>query len=200
MNDAEMMDVINHIADDAERHRHDSRCDSRQYATGNPPHDYWGKAARFARSIGFTLIHGWEPRDEIGEGCDGYTTAYIPPCPGCGGLHGKPQTIIIAPDLNPAQEFAVVSHELAHAYLNHPPKNADVLGARRFLSMITGTSGRDPRQETSAHLASMAACAANGLYPHYSSTCYVKQASSHVEGSERHAAFLAGRAIAEALA
>lgn len=207
MNDQEMKDVIDWYADTAARSRYLEHYPVAQYAVGQPPADYWQKGVRFARSLGFTLKHGWEPRIKSGPGCDGHTVGYAPEdeCPGCGDFH-EPHVIVIAPDLNPAREYAVLCHELAHAYLHHAPHTyrewAEWL-LSQMMSPLPEEKTEDFSDEVTAHLASIAACKANGLRIHKTGLGYLRD---RVEGfrrligeKERYAALLAGRAIAAAM-
>lgn len=182
-----------------------------QYAVGQPPRDYWGKAARFARTLGYTLEHSPKPR-EIDPACDGVTAGYIPEgmrnraC-SCGRIHdpGESFTIAIAPGLNPAKEYAVVCHELAHAFLRHSPHSEEDLRLRRIKAIFEPPrkNREDFGHEVSAHLASIAACRANGLRIAVDGLGYladrVRGHGRLIGDEERQAAFLAGRAIAQAL-
>jgi IrrE N-terminal-like domain len=210
MNDQEMMDVINGFAEAAANHfpcYHGT--ETKLYATGQPPAGWKDKAARFARKLGYELRYTMEPAYLNGPGTNGFTSGYAPrgQCPGCGGFHDDDHDHVIAvrPDLSPAKQYSVTCHELAHAYLRHPAQDEHEYIREMQKAYRQGGTREDFSHETSAQLAAVAAVSASAtLTPHYSLICYLAdRVHGHrrpIGDAERRAAFLAGRAIAEALA
>jgi hypothetical protein len=197
MNDNELMSVIRRYAktaNDVHRCRdHDGR---NRYAGGTPPVQYRQKLIAVAAQEGFRMKPSICPRQH-GPGCDGHTVGYIPPLE---RYQHEQHTICIVPDLYPAQEFAVMSHELAHAILRHPPRDwkDDVL-RQQYQSPQDRELSPAERQ---AHLAAIGACTSAGLTVGQDSLCYLAERVQHgsrITQDDQLAAFHAARIIAKGL-
>lgn len=200
--DHELMEVIREAGFKANNHH--CHCPYTPYAVGSVPSGYYERAKRFAANLGFRMRQSMQPRQFGGPGCDGYTTGWQEPCPGCGTYHGaNPFEIVTVPQMPSAHGFIVTAHEMAHAFLGHPARN------RHEAEEIIALKKRMPNNEnfgyeTAAHLAAIGAAATADVRVAQMSTCYLAQRvmdhKRNITEQEEYAAFLAAREIGKALA